>query len=79
MCVEAGFSQIQSQLFIAKMGICVCRMLYKKITKGQIHDGSISQNTFHEVYKPCAKCHAFIKKCTITWYAALLMQSAHKM
>ena len=34
----------------------------QKVTKGQTHDGSMSQNTFHVVYKPCAKCHAFIKK-----------------
>ena len=44
----------------------------KKVTKGQIHDGSISQNTFHVVYKSCAKCHAFIKKCIIICYAPLL-------
>ena len=25
--------------------------LSEKVIKGQIHDGSISQNTFHEVYK----------------------------
>ena len=27
----------------------------------------------HEVYKPCVKCHAFIKKCNIICYAALVI------
>ena len=44
----------------------------QKVTKGQIHDGSISQNTLYEVYKLYAKCHTFIKKCRIFCYAALL-------
>ena len=42
------------------------------VTKGQICDGPISQNTFHKVYKLCSKFHAFIKKCTIFCYAAPL-------
>ena len=36
-----------------------------KVTKGQINNGSISQNELHKVYKECAKVHAFIKKCII--------------
>ena len=40
--------------------------------KSQIHGGSISQYAFHEVYKPCAKCHTFIKKCTNISYAATI-------
>ena len=42
--------------------------LAQKVTKGQIHDGSISQNNFHDVYKICAKFHAFIIKRTIDSY-----------
>ena len=33
----------------------------QKVTKGQIHDGSISQNTLYEVYKLYAKCHTLSK------------------
>ena len=33
--------------------------------KGQIKDGSISQNAFHEVCKLCEYFHAFIKECKI--------------
>ena len=39
--------------------------LARKVTRGQIHDGSVSQNELHMVYKVCAKFHAFIKKYTI--------------
>ena len=34
----------------------------QKVTKGQICDGSISQNIFYDMQKLCAKCHAFVKK-----------------
>ena len=47
-------------------------LLAYKGHKGQIRDGPISQNTFHELYKLCIKFHAFIKKCTIFCYAASL-------
>jgi len=50
----------------------MCIKLAQKVTKSQISNGSISQNRFHEVYKLCVKFHAFIKKCTIFGYAALL-------
>ena len=52
--------------------------LAQKVTKGQIHDGSISQNNCHDLYKICAKFYAFITKCTIDSYvieyAAILYQ-----
>ena len=52
--------------------------LVRKVTKGQINNGSISQNEFHMVNNVCAKFHPFIKKCTIqsfsmSIYAALLL------
>ena len=42
------------------------------VQKGQIHNSFLSQNTFQEVYKLCTQYHAFIKKCTIICYVALL-------
>ena len=33
-------------------------------TKGQIGGGSLLQIDLYDVYKLCAKFHAFIKKCT---------------
>ena len=43
-----------------------------KVTKGQIHHGFISQNTFYVVYYLCAKFYAFIKKHKIFCYAAVI-------
>ena len=38
-----------------------------KVTKGQISDGTISENTCIEDYYLCGKFHGFMKKCTIFW------------
>jgi len=35
------------------------------VTKGQINDGTMSQNTRHEQYYLCGKFRRFMKKCTI--------------
>ena len=49
--------------------------LSEKVIKGQIHDGFISQNKFHEVYKPCANVTLLSKSvATIICYAALLIK-----
>ena len=32
-----------------------------KVTKGHIHDGSISQNELHMVYNVCVQFHVFIE------------------
>ena len=48
------------------MGIRVCRICPKRSMALYL------KITHHEVYKPCAECHAVIKKCTIICYAALL-------
>ena len=55
---------------MANMGIRVHIIGRKRSQRSR--DGSTSQNTFHELYKLCAKFHAFIKKCTIFGYVALL-------
>ena len=39
-----------------------------------VHIIGCDSSTFHELYKLCAKFHAFIKKCTIFDYAALLSE-----
>ena len=41
-------------------------------TKGQIGGGSLLQIDLYDVYKLCAKFHAFIKKCTKKCLGALL-------
>ena len=38
-----------------------------KVTKGQISDGTISENTYIEDYYLCGKFHGFMKKYTIFW------------
>ena len=44
-----------------------------KVTKGQLSNGTISKITCIEKYHLCGKFHGFMKKCTILWgYAAIL-------
>ena len=38
-----------------------------KVTKSQISDGTISENTCIEECYLCGKFHGFMKKCTIFW------------
>ena len=37
------------------------------VIKGQISNGTISENTCIEDYYLCGKFHGFMKKCTIFW------------
>ena len=48
-----------------------------KVTKGQISDGTISENTCIEDYYLCGKFHGFMKKCTIFWLCRLYTILAH--
>ena len=40
-----------------------CTKMVIKVTKGQISNGTISQNMCHEEYYLCGKFHSFMKEC----------------
>ena len=50
-----------------------------KVTKGQISDGTISENTCIEDYYLCGKFHGFMKKCTIFWLCRYTNTQCSKM
>jgi len=48
-----------------------CIKVVVKVTKVQISNGTISQNTCHLNYYWCGKFHSYMKKCMIFWLVPL--------